>query len=180
MDKNEVFEFISQQKTAFIASVNEQGYPIVRAMLAPRKIENNQIYFSTNTSSKKIKQYLNNDKACVYFYKRGKFKYQGVCIIGEMEVCTDQPTKDMIWDSVLRSVCSQALPFSGTYPDTSRLPPADSELDDSKTNIFLFRLFGCILPAPHGSCCYPPVSDVCSKGNCPSLLYVHGTEKGSS
>ena len=97
MDKNEVFEFISQQKTAFIASVNEQGYPIVRAMLAPRKIENNQIYFSTNTSSKKIKQYLNNDKACVYFYKRGKFKYQGVCIIGEMEVCTDQPTKDMIW-----------------------------------------------------------------------------------
>ena len=97
MDKNEVFEFISQQKTAFIASVNEQGYPIVRAMLAPRKIENNHIYFSTNTSSKKIKQYLNNDKACVYFYKRGKFKYQGVCIIGEMEVCTDQPTKDKIW-----------------------------------------------------------------------------------
>ena len=46
MDKNEVFEFISQQKTAFIASVNEQGYPIVRAMLAPRKIENTHIYFS--------------------------------------------------------------------------------------------------------------------------------------
>lgn len=97
MDKNEVFEFISQQKTAFIASVNEQGYPIVRAMLAPRKIENNQIYFSTNTSSKKIKQYLNNDKACVYFYKRGKFKYQGVAIIGEMQVCTDQNTKEKMW-----------------------------------------------------------------------------------
>lgn len=46
---------------------------------------------------KKIKQYTANNKACVYFYKRGKFKYQGVCITGEMEVCTDQPTKDMIW-----------------------------------------------------------------------------------
>ena len=84
-------------KTAFIASVNVQGFPVIRAMLAPRIIDGSEIYFSTNTSSKKIKQYTANNKACVYFYKRGKFKYQGVCITGEMEVCTDQPTKDMIW-----------------------------------------------------------------------------------
>lgn len=97
MNKEQVFQFISEQKTAFIASVDESGFPVVRAMLAPRKIENNEIYFSTNTSSKKVKQYLANNKACVYFYKRGKFKYQGVTITGEMEVCTDQQTKDMIW-----------------------------------------------------------------------------------
>ena len=97
MDKTQIFEFISEQKTAFIASVNEQGYPLVRAMLAPRKIEGNDIYFTTNTSSNKVKQYLSNDKACIYFYKRGKFKYQGVSIIGEMEVCTDQETKNAIW-----------------------------------------------------------------------------------
>lgn len=97
MDKAQILQFISEQKTAFIASVDENGYPIVRAMLAPRKIENDAIYFSTNTSSKKIAQYKENNKASVYFYKRGKFKYQGVCLIGEMEVCTDQPTKDAIW-----------------------------------------------------------------------------------
>ena len=97
MDKAQIFQFISEQKTAFIASVNEQCYPVVRAMLAPRKIENGEIYFTTNTSSNKIKQYSANDKACVYFYKRGRFKYQGVTIIGEMEVCTDQATKDEIW-----------------------------------------------------------------------------------
>ncbi|RAZ95716.1 pyridoxamine 5'-phosphate oxidase, partial [Klebsiella oxytoca] len=78
MDKNKIFQFIAKQKTAFIASVNEQGYPVIRAMLAPRKIEGNEIYFSTNTSSNKVKQYLENEKACVYFYKRGKIKYQGV------------------------------------------------------------------------------------------------------
>ena len=49
MDKNKIFQFIAKQKTAFIASVNEQGYPVIRAMLAPRKIEGNEIYFSTNT-----------------------------------------------------------------------------------------------------------------------------------
>lgn len=97
MDKAQIYQFISEQKTAFIASVNEQGYPVIRAMLAPRKIENGEIYFSTNTSSNKIKQYAANDKACVYFYKRGKFKYQGVAIIGEMEICTDQETKNEIW-----------------------------------------------------------------------------------
>lgn len=51
-------------------------------------IEGNDIYFSTNTSSKKVKQYLANNKACVYFYKRGRFKYKGVTIKGTMAVCT--------------------------------------------------------------------------------------------
>lgn len=97
MDKAQVFKFISKQKTAFIASIDEQGYPVIRAMLAPRKIDGNEIYFSTNTSSNKIKQYLTNNKACIYFYKRGKIKYQGVTMIGEMQVCTDQATKDMVW-----------------------------------------------------------------------------------
>ena len=78
MDKKEIFDFIQEQKTAFIASIDEQGFPVMRAMLAPRKIDGNFIYFSTNTSSKKVKQYLENEKACVYFYKRGRFKYQGV------------------------------------------------------------------------------------------------------
>ncbi|MDE7167862.1 MAG: pyridoxamine 5'-phosphate oxidase family protein [Clostridia bacterium] len=97
MDRNQIFEFIAEQKTAFIGSVNAQGYPVIRAMLAPRKIDGNDIYFSTNTSSSKVKQFANNDKACVYFYKRGRFKYQGLSIIGEMQICTDQATKDMIW-----------------------------------------------------------------------------------
>ncbi len=97
MDKAQILQFISEQKTAFIGSVNEQGFPVIRAMLAPRKIEGNEIYFSTNTSSNKVKQYLANNKACIYFYKRGKFKYQGVSITGEMEVCTEQPIKDEIW-----------------------------------------------------------------------------------
>ncbi len=97
MEKSEVIRFISKRKTAFIASVNELGQPVVRAMLAPRKIEGGEIYFSTNTSSNKVRQYTANDKACVYFYRRGVFRYQGVCIVGTMEVRTDQPTKDALW-----------------------------------------------------------------------------------
>ncbi len=96
MDKVKIFQFISKQKTAFIASIDEAGYPVIRAVSTPRIIEN-EIYFSTNTSSNKVKQFLENNKACIYFYKRGKIKYQGVKMIGEMQVCTDQMTKDKMW-----------------------------------------------------------------------------------
>lgn len=96
MDKARLFQFISKQKTAFIASVEEQGHPVVRAVSTPRIIDG-EIYFSTNTSSNKVKQYLANGRACVYFYKRGLIKYQGASLIGEMQVCTDQATKDKIW-----------------------------------------------------------------------------------
>jgi len=97
MDARKIFEFISKQKTAFIASVDEQGFPVIRAMLAPRKIDGNTLYFTTNTSSKKIKHFTENKNSCVYFYKRGKIRYQGATLTGTMEICTDQPTKDMIW-----------------------------------------------------------------------------------
>ena len=97
MNKSELLSFVAKQKTAFIGSVDEQGHPIVRAMLAPRKIEDDVLYFTTNTSSRKVRQFAADDKACVYFYRRGIFKYQGVCLIGRMEVCGDQPTKDAIW-----------------------------------------------------------------------------------
>ncbi len=97
MTKEKIFEFIKKQKVAFISSVDGKGYPVTRAMLSPREIDGNDIYFSTNTSSKKVEQYLANNKACVYFYKKGILKYQGVTILGTMQVCTDQATKDKIW-----------------------------------------------------------------------------------
>lgn len=97
MEKIDLIKFISKRKTAFISSINEQGYPVVRAMLAPRKISDNEIYFTTNTSSKKIEQFRKNPVGCAYFYRRGIFKYQGACLIGEMEICTDEETKKAIW-----------------------------------------------------------------------------------
>lgn len=97
MTKERVYEFIAKQKTAFISSVDSEGYPVTRAMLAPRIIDGNDIYFSTNTSSRKVKQFSDNSKACVYFYERGRFKYQGVVIKGNVQVCLDQPTKDKVW-----------------------------------------------------------------------------------
>jgi len=67
-------------------------------MLKPAKrIGLKEFYFSTNTSSVKVQQYRRNPKASIYFYHKGLIKYVGVMLKGEMEVLTDQKTKNMIW-----------------------------------------------------------------------------------
>ena len=97
MDVQSIFKFIGEQKTAFIGSVDGDGFPNVKAMYAPRVIEGKEMYFSTNTSSVRVAQFRQNERACVYFYKRGRFKYEGVQLVGRMEVLEDGESKRKIW-----------------------------------------------------------------------------------
>ena len=95
--KEQIFEFIQKQKTAFMASVDEDGFPNLKAMFTPRKIEENCFYFTTNTSSMRSKQFMKNPKASIYFYHRGRFRYEGIMLIGTMEVLQDDELKKEIW-----------------------------------------------------------------------------------
>ena len=98
MDKDRIIGFIKKQKVSFVCSVDENGFPNVKAMLKPRKqVGLKEFYFSTNTSSMRVKQYLDNPNASIYFYHKGIVRYEGVMLTGTMEVLTDQKTKDMIW-----------------------------------------------------------------------------------
>lgn len=95
--RKHIIEFIKKQKVAFIASVDEEGFPNIKAMLVPRKIEGNCFYFSTNTSAIRSQQYIKNPKASIYFYSKGRFKYEGIMLTGTMEVLQDDETKQEIW-----------------------------------------------------------------------------------
>lgn len=96
MTKEGIYEFIARQKTSIISSVGEDGYPATRALIQPVLIEENVIWFATYTSSRKVRHYRAEPKACVYFYEKGR-NFQGVEIKGTMEVCTDQQTKERFW-----------------------------------------------------------------------------------
>jgi general stress protein 26 len=88
---------IDKQNVSFIGSVDAEGFPNMKAMLAPRKREGiKEFWFSTNTSSMRVEQYRKNEKACIYFYDK-KFFYHGVMLVGTMEVLEDAQTKEMIW-----------------------------------------------------------------------------------
>ena len=98
MDLKKIEKFIDKQKVSFICSIDEDNYPNVKAMLRPRKRNGiKDFYFSTNTSSMRVKQYKKNPNASIYFYHKGLIKYVGVMLKGKMEVLTNQDTKDMIW-----------------------------------------------------------------------------------
>ena len=98
MDKDKIIRFIKKQKVSFICSLDEEGFPNIKAMLKPRKFADlKEFYFSTNTSSMRVKQYRANPNASIYFYHKGIIRYEGVMLTGTMEVLTDQETKDMIW-----------------------------------------------------------------------------------
>lgn len=98
MTQKELEKFIDRQNVSFICSVDENNYPNMKAMLKPRKrVGLKEFYFSTNTSSMRVKQFLNNPNASIYFYHKGLIKYTGVMLVGKMEVLTDQETKNMIW-----------------------------------------------------------------------------------
>lgn len=89
--------FIQKQKVGFVASVDEDGFPNMKAMFVPRKIDGNCFYFTTNTSSKRSQQFMKNPKSSIYFYSKGRFVYEGIMLTGTMEVLLDENLKREIW-----------------------------------------------------------------------------------
>ena len=78
-------ELIDRQGVSFIASVSEDGFPHMKAMLPPRKrVGIRAFYFTTNTSSMRVAQYRKDPKASIYF-------------CGRMEVLEDPASKEIIW-----------------------------------------------------------------------------------
>lgn len=98
MDLQKIEKFIRKRKISFVCSIDNENFPNVKAMLAPRKIVGiKEFYFSTNTSSMRVKQFRENPNASIYFYRKGLIKYTGVMLVGTMEVLTDQEIKNEIW-----------------------------------------------------------------------------------
>lgn len=87
---------IERSNQTIIASVDDNGFPNLKAMLKPREHDGLKVfYFTTNTSSMRVKQYLGNPKASIYFYD-GRF-FRGIMLKGMMEVLEDQSNKNRIW-----------------------------------------------------------------------------------
>ncbi len=87
---------VDKQTVAFLGSIDQEGFPNIKAMLQPRNREGiRTFYFTTNTSSMRVTQFKENNRACVYFCDRRFFK--GVMLKGTIEVLTDPASKEMIW-----------------------------------------------------------------------------------
>lgn len=82
---------------AYVGSVNEEGFPQIKAMLVAEHGDMRVQYFSTNLSSRRAAQFLKEPKACVYYCHEREFK--GALFTGTIEVCTDHETKASVWQN---------------------------------------------------------------------------------
>ena len=115
MNIKDAVKIIQSSECAQIATFGKdetEGFPEIRALLNlanPKKYprlknkaifvdgETLTIYFTTNTSSRKVRQLRANNKACLYFVLPKKFK--GVSAIGTIEEVTDQYVKEDFWQT---------------------------------------------------------------------------------
>lgn len=112
MNIKDVVSLIQKSKAAMLATVNHSGYPEIRALLnlADEKKypvlkdkalvldgEKLSLYFTTNTSSRKIEQLRFNPKVSLYYCIPEKFL--GACLTGTIEEVTDEAVKKDFWQT---------------------------------------------------------------------------------
>ena len=96
MTESDLLQLLESAESVVIGSLDPEGFPNCKAMLPPRKrVGLKELYFTTNTSSTRVAQYRERPQACVYFFSQTRF--EGLMIVGQTEVLTDQATKDEIW-----------------------------------------------------------------------------------
>lgn len=91
----ESLALVERSTLALVGSNGDGGYPNIKAMI---KMENEglrAIWFSTNTSSRRIAQFGRDPKACVYFLDSEAWK--GLMLVGEMEIRRDAESRRRLW-----------------------------------------------------------------------------------
>lgn len=87
---------IDKSTMTFISYIDGEEYPITKAMLKPRERDGiKAFWFSTNTSSNKVRFFRNNRKASIYFVDKRFFR--GVSLVGTVEVLETSEDKERIW-----------------------------------------------------------------------------------
>jgi len=88
-------DLVNRSKIAFLSTIDNLGFPNIKAMLNLYHEKLGIICFSTNTSSKRVKQIEYNSKASVYFCDDEK--YIGLLLIGKIEIVRDIKMRKKLW-----------------------------------------------------------------------------------
>jgi general stress protein 26 len=88
-------ELVENSTIALLGTNGDDGYPRIKAMLVPYHEGLKRIWFSTNTSSRRVAQLRRDPRACVYFVD---FKvWQGLMLVGTVEILQDPDSRRRLW-----------------------------------------------------------------------------------
>ena len=100
---------------AMLGTNGDKDYPNVKAMIKMENEDLKIVWFSTNTSSKRITQLNRDSKTCVYFVDFDQ--WEGLMLVGNIEVLQDIESKKRLW----REGYEKYYPSGVTDPDYSVL-----------------------------------------------------------
>lgn len=119
MNKNEAMsqglELVEKSKMCLVGTNGDNGFPNIKAMFSLKHEGLKNIWFSTNTSSKRVQQLRNNNKVCLYYVDEKNFK--GLMLIGTIKILQDLKSKQMLWSEGNEKYYPQGV----TDPDYSVL-----------------------------------------------------------
>jgi general stress protein 26 len=100
---------------AMLGTNGDDGYPNIKAMIKMETEGLKTVWFSTNTSSKRVVQLARDPKACVYFVDFEQWR--GLMLVGRVEILQDPESRQRLW----RPGCEKYYPLGVTDPDYSVL-----------------------------------------------------------
>jgi general stress protein 26 len=100
MDKQEAMaeglQLIDRSKICLLGTNGEDGFPNIKAVMNAKHEGMNKIWFSTNTSSRRVQQLKKDNRACVYYVDDKDFK--GLMLTGTTQILQDSKSRQMLWN----------------------------------------------------------------------------------
>jgi general stress protein 26 len=93
--QQEALKLVQKSKICMLGTMGESGLISIRAMLNLKNRGLKQIWFSTNTASKKVSQIATDKRASVYYVDAENF--QGLLLQGTIQILQDLKSKKMMW-----------------------------------------------------------------------------------
>jgi len=109
----ESMALMDRSTVAMVGSVDAEVFPNIKAMMNMEHEGLETVWFSTNTSSKRVAQWQQNPKACVYYVDPENFK--GLMLVGRIEILQDDEIRQRFW----QPGCERYYPLGVTDPDYS-------------------------------------------------------------
>ncbi|HUT68246.1 MAG TPA: pyridoxamine 5'-phosphate oxidase family protein [Dehalococcoidales bacterium] len=88
-------ELVEKSAICMLGTNGEKGFPNIKAMMNLKHEGLKKIWFSTNTSSRRVQQLRKDNRACVYYVDETNFK--GLMLVGTIEILQDIESRKMLW-----------------------------------------------------------------------------------
>lgn len=94
-------KILNRCMVTILTTIDKDNVPNTRALLKVKNQGVDKVWFTTNTSSRKVKEIRDNSNACIYAYTRVPFR--GVTLQGNIYIVEDLEIKKSFWKNSMKT-----------------------------------------------------------------------------